>query len=293
VEIAAGSDFGVLQRQQSDAHLTEVLAPNVSLLAVAGGFGVVGKGIPTAALALTTIRDYLRRRHRHGAFGPRHATPSHLRALLLAALDHANARLFGLSGSNEDFVGSGTSVTAVLVVGYQAFVAHVGDARAYLLRLGRIESLTTDDALFNEDEPMGTKTSAPAKPRTRGLLWRSLGTQHKLEVSIANVELLSGDELVLCTDGVHRRLDADEVREILERSQTASEAVARMLALAKARGSLDNGTIVVGRELLAAMPFARRTTIFDRLRGAVALVILAVFAISIAIYVYRFGFVPH
>ena len=293
MEVAVGSDFGIWQRHQSDAHLTEVFAPNVSLLAVADGFGVVGKGLPTAMLALSTIRDYLRRRHRHGAFAARHATPSHLRALLLAAFDHANARLFGLSGSNEDFVGSGASVTAVLVVGYQAFVAHVGDARAYLLRLGRVESLTTDDALFSDDDLTAAKTSAPAKPLTRGLLWRSLGTQQKLEVSIANVELLSGDELVLCTDGVHRRLESDELGEILERSQTATEAVARMLSLAKARGTLDNGTIVVGRELLAAVPAVRRQNVFDRLRGAVTLLILAIFAISFAIYVYRFGFVAH
>ena len=293
MEVAVGSDFGIWQRQQSDAHVAEAFAPNVTFLAVADGFGVLGKGVPTATLALTTIRDYLRRRQRHGAFGSRQATPSHLRALLLAAFDHANARLFGLSGSGEDFVGSGTSVTAVLVVGYQAFVAHVGDARAYLLRLGHVEPLTADDAMFTDDPLSGAKTSVPAKPLTRGLLWRSLGTQHKLEVSIANVELLSGDELVLCTDGVHRRVESDEIGEILERSQTATEAVARMLALAKGRGSTDNGTLVVGRELLAATPVATHVNVFDRLRGTVALVILAICAISFAIYVYRFGLVPH
>ena len=125
------------------------------------------------------------------------------------------------------------------------------------------------------------------------MLWRSLGTQHKLEVSIANVELLAGDELVLCTDGIHRRVDVDEIGEMLERSQTAGEAVARMLALAKGRGSVDNGTIVVGRELLASTPVAPRPDFFDRLRGTVTLVILAVVAISFAVYVYRFGLVPH
>ena len=66
---------------------------------------------------------------------------------MLAALDHANARLYSQSGSHEDFVGSGTSLTVVLVVGHHAFVGHVGDARAYLLRLGRLELLTADDAM--------------------------------------------------------------------------------------------------------------------------------------------------
>jgi protein phosphatase len=294
VEVAAGSDIGIWQTQQSDAHLAESLAPDVTLLAIADGFGAVGKNVPTATLALSTVRDYLRRRQRGGAFASRTATPSHLRALLLSALDHANARLYAQSGSHEDFVGSGTSLTAVLIVGYQAFVGHVGDARAYLLRLGNVESLTADDALFSDATPANTKTLIPAKPLMRGLLWRSLGTQAKLEASIASVELLAGDQLVLCTDGVHRCVEPDEICAALEQSASAVEAVSRVLSLSKTRGGADNRTLIVGRELLIASPgVVRRPGRFDRVRTTVALLLLAIFAISFAIYVIRFGPVAH
>ena len=62
MEVAVGSDQGIWQKQQSDAYLSEALAPNVTLLGVADGFGVIGRGTPTAHLALATVRDYLRRR---------------------------------------------------------------------------------------------------------------------------------------------------------------------------------------------------------------------------------------
>lgn len=294
MEVAVGSDLGIWQKQQSDAYLSESLAPNVTLLGVADGFGVIGRGTPTAHLALATVRDFLRRRQRRGAFGARTSTPSHLRSLLLTALDHANARLFAQSGSHEDFVGSGASLTTVMVVGHHAFVAHVGDSRAYLLRLGRLEPLTTDDEIFSEAGVGSMKTSIPAKPLMRGLLWRSLGTQPKLEVSIFHYELLAGDQLVLCTDGIHRCIDADEIGDALDSADSAADAVGHLLGVAKQRGTIDNATLIVGRELLipahAAVNAGER---MDKVRTAIALVMLAVVAVSFVVYVYRFGFITH
>jgi protein phosphatase len=294
VEVAVGTELGIWQRRQSDAHLAECIAPNVTLFALADGFGEIGRGAPVAPLALATLRDYLRRRYRAGSFG-RSASPSGLRAILLAALDHANARIYAQSGSHEDFVGSGTSLTAVMLVGHQALVGHVGDARAYLLRLGRLDMLTSDDAMFADAAVTSAKNLLPAKPRTRGLLWRSLGTQAKLEASIAHVELLAGDQLVLCTDGVHRCVDDDELAGALAESESSADAVARVLGTAKARGNVDNGTLIVGRELLVAtapalgMPAQGRNTVRALLCLALIITTLTLFGV----YWVRGGFADH
>ena len=274
MEVAVGTDLGIWQRRQSDAHVAECIAPGVSLLAVADGFGEVGRGSATATLALSTVREYLRRRHRVGSFG-RSASPSSLRAVLLAALDYANQRLFAQSGSHEDFVGSGSSITTVLVVGAHAFVGHVGDARAYLMRLDRLELLTADDAMFADTAVTSAKTSLPAKPRSRGLLWRSLGTQSKLEASIAHVELVPGDQLVLCTDGIHRTIEDDELSAALMDCESASDVVARLLATTKSRGAVDNSTLVVGRDLLApAAPIASMASAVGPVRAVLGIVIV-------------------
>jgi serine/threonine protein phosphatase PrpC len=293
VEIASGSELGIWQKRQTDAHVTDVIAPRVMLFGIADGFGEFGRGLSIAPTALATIRDYLRRRHRVGSFG-RSVSPSALRAILLAALDHANARLYAQSGSNDDFVGSGTSLTAVMIVGHHAFVGHVGDARAYVMRLGRLELLTADDAMFADAAVPSAKTSLPARPRTRGLLWRSLGTQAKLEASIAHVELLAGDQLVLCTDGIHHCVDDDEIGEALADSRTATDAVARLLGTTRSRGGVDNGTLIVARDLLVAPTPAFVAGPRGRaMRLAIAIGLLVVSLLSYGIFTLRSGFSDH
>jgi serine/threonine protein phosphatase PrpC len=294
VEVAVGSDLGIWQKRQTDAHVADAIAASVTLFGIADGFGQVVAGVDSAPSALASVRDYLRRRHRVGSFG-RNVSPSGLRAILLAALDHANARLFAQGGSTEDFVGSGTSLTAVMIVGQHAFVGHVGDARAYLLRLGRLELLTADDAMFADTAVPSAKTSLPARPRMRGLLWRSLGTQAKLEASIAHVELLAGDQLVLCTDGVHQCVEDDELGEALIDCATATEAVARILATARSRGGIDNGTLVVARDLLGApAPAFPRGPQARAVRLALAIGLLAAALLSYGIFALRgTGFTDH
>jgi protein phosphatase len=293
VEIAVGCEYGLPERRRSDAHLAESIAPSVTLLGIADGFGELARGVPIAPAALATVRDYLRRRHRVGSFA-RGASPSALRSTLLAALDHANARLYAQSGSHEDFVGSGTSLTAVMIVGPHAFVGHVGDARAYVLRLGRLELLTADDAMFADAAVSSTKSSLPAKPWPSGLLWRSLGTQAKLEASIAHVELLAGDQLALCTDGVHRRIETDDLSIALDESDTAAEVVARVLALVRARGNVDNGTVLVARDLLVAPAPAIAAARHARtLRLAIAIGLLVASLLSYGIASFRSGLPDH
>lgn len=293
MEVAVGTEVGIWQRRQSDAHIAECIAPNVTLFGIADGFGDLGRGSAIAPLALATIRDYLRRRHRVGALG-RHVTPSALRGILLAALDHTNGRLYAQSGSHEDFVGGGTSLTAVMIVGHHAFVAHVGDSRAYLQRLGRLDMLTADDAMFADAAVTSAKMSLAARPRTRGVLWRSLGTQPKLEASIAHVELLAGDQLLLCTDGVHRCIDDDELCDALHGAESAGEAVARLLATARARGNVDNGTVILGRDLLVAtLPALRVKRAGTAFRSAIAIALLAATLVSFGVYYLRFGGPDH
>jgi serine/threonine protein phosphatase PrpC len=291
MDVAVGSELGIWQRHSGDAHLSESLAGNVTLFGVADGFGASGRDLPAATMALGWVRDYLRRRQRLGAFA-RHVSPSDLRSLLLGALDYANGRLYEQSGSHDDFVAGGTSLTAVLIANHHALVAHVGDARAYLVRLGRLEVLTNDDAIFAEVETTA-KTSLPARA-VRSLLWRSLGTQPKLEASVTHVELLAGDQIALCTAGIHRCISLDEIGETLVSSDSSSAAVTRLLALLRTRGILDNGTLVIGRDLLAGWtsPVPAQPRREHRLKTIAALVMLVCTGLFLAYFVYREGTLP-
>jgi len=221
MEIAVGSRPGVPQQGTDEAYVAEIVAPGIVLLAVAHGFGRIRER-SAPAVAAQAVRDSLRRRVRE------RRDP---RAALASAFAAANGRVYAHSGSTDDFVASGTSLTAALIVGDHAFVGHVGGTRAYLGREGTLATLTTDDAVGD----------APFR-----LLTRTLGTQPTLEPSVDHVRLMHGDALVLSSGALHELLDEDEIADALRASISSEAVTARLLAIAGIRGE-GAGTVIVGR----------------------------------------------
>src|SRR4029077_7769799 len=81
---------------------------------------------------------------------PRSLTGADIRDLLITAFASANERLLHLSGGSADYVSAASTCTAVLIVSNQAFIAHIGDSRAYLFRRGELVQLTSDESIFPE-----------------------------------------------------------------------------------------------------------------------------------------------
>ncbi len=239
MEIAVGSQPGLWQRNGAESHVAEVIAPGVVLLAVADGFGSV-RGTPVAAVTVHTVRDALRRKIRADTRDPR----SHL----MSAFSAANARVFAQTGSTDDFVAGGASLTAALMIDDHAYIAHVGQARAYLCRDGALSALTEDDSLGG-DEWATARTHVPTEARTGNLLTRTLGTQATLEASVMHVRLMHADALMLTTGGVHAVVTPDEMLYALQSANSSSDVASRMLELLKLRGAPHGGTVIIGRAL--------------------------------------------
>jgi len=242
MEIAVGSQPSLWPSNSAEAHVAEVIAPGVVLLAVADGFGVV-RGQTVAAVTVSAVRDALRRRVRHDTRDPR----SHL----MAAFSAANARIFAQTGGTDDYVAGGTSLTAALIVDDRAYIAHVGKARAYLCRDGALSALTEDDALGGDDW-VRARTLVPTEARTGNLLTRTLGTQATLEASVMHVRLMHADALILATGGVHEIVAGDEMTYTLQVAQSSSDVAGRLLEILKMRGAPGGGTVIVGRALTEA-----------------------------------------
>jgi protein phosphatase len=278
MEIAVGSRPSAGQRSNVDAHVAEVIGPGVVLLAVAEGFGSIrGQSVP--ALAVAAIRDALRRRVRPDG--------RDARAALIAAFATANARVFAHSGRHDDFVASGTSISAALIVGDRAHIAHVGRTRAYLCRDGTLLALTTDDELHG-DRWSAPRSSAPTEALVRPLLTRTLGTQPTLDASVSNVRLMHGDALVLATGAFHRSIADDEIAYALRVTDSSESVTQRLLEMGKTRGGPFGGTVIVGRSLTeAAMP-AESGRGFSARTAMVALATLVLASLVAAALVHTF-----
>jgi PPM family protein phosphatase len=254
MEIAVGTHPGAWQKHGGDAALAETLAPNVTLLAVADGFGSISRGLSIAQSALFCVRDFLRRKARSGVFAGRAASASARRQLVLGALSYANSRLFSQSASHDDYVAGGASVTAALLIGANAYVGHVGTSRAYLLRNDSLEIVTHDDA-FDIASPENGRSSAPAGLHVHTMVTRTLGAQPTLEASVLHVELAPSDRLLLCTSDLHRRFQGDELHHSLCMSDAVADVVTDVLTTAKAR-RLEHGSLVVATELTTPLATA-------------------------------------
>jgi protein phosphatase len=278
MEIAVGSKPGVRVSGNVDAHVAEVIAPGVVLLAVAEGFGLIrGQGAPL--VAVTAVRDALRRRVR--------ADGRDARASLLAALSAANARVFAHSGSHDDYVASGTSLSVALIVGDRAHIAHVGRTRAYLCRDEALMALTSDDALAGDgwSSPWST---APTDAMTGHILTRTLGAQPTLDATVSNVRLLPGDALVLATGAFHTTITEDEIATTLRTTDSSESVTQRLLEVGRMRGGNFAGTVIVGRALTEAFCPDDGGRAFNVRNAALALTILVVFSLVAAAIFHTF-----
>jgi PPM family protein phosphatase len=248
MEVAVTTDVGSGQRLNDDAWCHEQLHRNVTLLAVADGFGRP-HGVPAAAIVLDSIRDVIRQELRRATFPSRPLSPTDIRDLITLAFAHGNERLLQLGGGNDDRVAAGSTCTLVLIVSNQAFVGHVGDSRAYLLRRGELVQLTTDESLLQDLVRSGATHGEPQPRRLPTLLTRALGVEPAAAVppKIAHYTLHAHDSVLLCTDGISQAVGFAETQSAVMTRESAASAAERILALARNAGSTDNATVLLAR----------------------------------------------
>ena len=151
------------------------------------------------------------------------------------------------AASDPELHGMGTTLTAALLAGDNLYMAHVGDSRAYRLRGGEIQQLTRDHSWVTEQVEAGLLTPNEARehPR-RNILTRALGTTPELEVDSAVITVLAGDYFLLCSDGLHSLVTADEIARIMA-AHEPRQACEALVERANALGGNDNITALVLR----------------------------------------------
>ncbi|RMH59626.1 MAG: serine/threonine-protein phosphatase [Bacteroidetes bacterium] len=232
------SDIGLVRSENQDAYgcFPEGAsdAPPERLFIVADGMGGHTGGRQASRLAVATIP---------AVFFAHPGLPPEDR-LRRAFLD-ANARVYGQSRALDERTRPGTTCTALALSGGLLYTAHVGDSRAYRIREGRIDLLTTDHTLVEQLRRDGLLTPEEAQrhPR-RNVLNRALGVHETIDVDVDGIgPPASDDRYLLCTDGL-ATLSEDELLEIVS-SLPPQEACERLTALANERGGRDNATAVV------------------------------------------------
>ena len=173
-----------------------------------------------------------------------HVTPQTFRH----AVDAANASVHRSAEQNPSRAGMGTTLVALAVRGNHAWVAHVGDSRCYRLRNSRLERLTLDHSLVDEQVRAGQLTPAQAEVSPmRNVITRAVGTQDEVEADLSEFPVLSGDLFLLASDGLMREVEDEEIARILRGAIDLDEACRLLIRAANSAGGHDNITCVLAR----------------------------------------------
>src|SRR5207249_11859326 len=152
--------------------------------------------------------------------------------LLQTAVLQAHQAVYQRGQTEQDKQGMGTTLDVVLIAGAEAFVAHVGDSRTYLVRDGRSSQITTDHTVAEVLVIEGKLTIEEAQVSPlRTILVNAIGVSADVGVEMAHVTLKKGDRLLLCSDGMHDYFPAeDEIAQRLS-ADKPGEALQEMVEL--------------------------------------------------------------
>ena len=239
------TDVGMKRDHNEDSYL---LAPDMNLFVVADGMGGHAGGEMASGIAVRTVESHVREHkdliepdlNHEGAI-----QDSPVAKLLSDAVRGACAAVFEKSREIRELEGMGTTTTTIIFHNNYAFVAHVGDSRAYLVREGRILQLSEDHSLVNEQLKAGLITDAQARQsRFKNIITRSVGFEADVEVDVIAVEVKSGDAFLMCSDGLCNLVTEPEMADIVL-DNFLHRAPEILIDLANQRGGDDNITVVL------------------------------------------------
>ncbi len=251
------TDVGVVREHNEDSAY---MASSNGFFIVADGMGGHAAGEVASAMAVETVRKSLEGAHNEIDTFKRAPTDAGRRSivqLLQSAVLSAHQAVFQRGQHEADKAGMGTTLDVVLIAGPEAFVAHVGDSRTYLVRDGRSSQITTDHTVAEVLVIEGKLTIEEAQHSPlRTILVNAIGVSADVGVEMAHVTLKRGDRLLLCSDGLHDYFPAEE--EIAQKlsADAPGDALKDMVELAKTRGGHDNitGIAVEVTDVLEAIP---------------------------------------
>jgi PPM family protein phosphatase len=234
---AAFTDRGRKRTSNEDAFGFSV---EDGIFVVCDGMGGAAAGEIASSVAVDEVLRLLAGRGHNGS--------SPLPGAALSAIVAANDAIFARARRNQRLSGMGTTLVALTVQESHVWVLNVGDSRCYRMRNRRLEQLTLDHSLVEEQVRMGrmSRTEAHRSP-FKNVITRALGTQARVTPDVFGLEAEPGDVFLLCTDGLTRELSDAQIECMLAEDLPLDELSNRLVNAAKKVGGHDNITCLLVR----------------------------------------------
>lgn len=239
MRIVAKTDKGIVRDSNQDAYAVGEFSDEVVWSVVCDGMGGVAGGNIASALAVKVISDKINASYRENM------KDASIKNMLDSALTAANIEVYDFSEAKPELRGMGTTVVCAIVRDNQAYIAHAGDSRAYVVNKGDITQITTDHSMVQDLLSKGKITSEQAENHpNKNIITRAVGVDKSIKIDFAQVDLNDDDVLLLCTDGLSNYVSNSEILEIMSDGKQYAFAD-RLVNKANNNGGGDNITVVV------------------------------------------------
>ncbi|MEW6209993.1 MAG: protein phosphatase 2C domain-containing protein [Acidobacteriota bacterium] len=180
--------------------------------------------------------------------------------LIRRAIEFANRDIFEMAAVNPEYRTMATTVALVHLNHNHATIAHVGDSRVYRFEDGLLVLETIDHTDLNDDLRAGRITrSQAASQADRNVINRALGVEMDVEAEIKTIPIREGARFLLCSDGIYKHLDEDEIAHILSANDDPQRAADELKRIVYERGADDNLTAIIVEVGRAQKALARKS----------------------------------
>ena len=244
IQFSARTHPGLRRESNEDAHFADA---STGLFVVADGVGGRAAGEVASRITIDTFEKA--RTHLHHALSAYAAQPeweerNRVLEVLEQTCQQASTRVYEeaeLLGHR----GMTTTLVVALVGGGAAFLAHVGDSRAYLVRDGLIRQLTEDHSMVNDLVRTGQMSWEEARrSRYRSVITRAVGLHPQVQADLMSIEILEGDRLILSSDGLSDPVSMEKI-EALASQDDVKTATSKLIEAALDAGGPDNVTVIL------------------------------------------------
>jgi len=235
----ARTDVGKRRQANQDAFLVDEA---MGLYVVCDGMGGHAAGEEASQVGVETIQSRVRERlpSMKGVEPERRAAA--LTEILKDAVERANVKVHAIGLDAPEKRGAGTTCTALLIQGGLAALGHVGDTRLYLFRNSEVHQISNDHTFLAEAMRRGVSRDEALKHIPTNMLSRAVGPHPHVDVDTLSFDILPGDKLMLCTDGLHGYFV--ESPELVPYMSDVARAPDLLVDAANEQGGEDNISVI-------------------------------------------------
>lgn len=223
---------------------THECGPRGSLFMVADGMGGAAAGEVASQMAVETMLAELDTRWR----GAQATDAEAFAHALKASTETANARIHAYAAAHPENRGMGTTATIAGLFGDTLYLCQVGDSRGYIVRNGMAIQITKDQSLMQKLIEAGEMTPEEAEvSERRNIILQALGPEARIKVDLTSQQVMRGDVLILCSDGLSGQVRANEIADVVRGEPDLVAVCKTLIDLANEAGGPDNITVIAAR----------------------------------------------